>query len=63
MANYSYKYENVKFLENGVFKKCLWIVQNIKIIRLIKTRIFNDPSNKVSYENRTYWDILHSIEL
>ena len=37
MANYSYKCLNEKFLENRVFKKCLRIVQNIKIKELIKT--------------------------
>lgn len=28
-----------------------------------KTRMFNDPSNKVSFENVMIWDILHNIQL
>ena len=51
------------FLENRVFKKLWMIVRNIKTIREINTIMFNDPSIKFSFENRTLWDILHSIEL
>tara|TARA_R110001583_G_scaffold70457_1_gene199393 strand:+ start:392 stop:535 length:144 start_codon:yes stop_codon:yes gene_type:complete len=45
------------FAENRVFEKLGTIVQNIRFKRNDKIRMIHDPSNKVSFENNTFWDI------